>query len=271
MEKTFRGKKVIITGGAGKIGKAISTYFSSIGASIIIADSDCDKSSEHVNKIKTNGFEAEYFELDLRSRESITIFTSLIEMRYKTVDILINIARPVLKNLLLIESFQEWDLGMDVLLKGPAFLSSKVSEMMKLKGGSIINISSVCSSLISHQPLVYHCAKAGLVQLTRWLAVELASYGISVNSISLGLVDIVNKNGKKLFDNKDNKKIAEIVIPGKIKAANEIDLAELIIYLSSKNARFITGQEIVIDGGGSLREQCDVIKRYIKKEENNGK
>jgi NAD(P)-dependent dehydrogenase (short-subunit alcohol dehydrogenase family) len=260
LKNKLTGKKIVIVGGAGKIGKQISVLLGKCGATVILADLNKDIAEEVVKDIGKDGGDASYAYLDLREENSIKDFVNKIKLNFGEINILVNCARPPLNVCSLEESFKQWDLGLEILLKGPAQVSHYLSDIMP-SGSSIINIGSTNSIYVSHQPLAYHVGKAGLLQMTRWLAVEFGKKGIRVNIISLGLIDIPDHKGKHLFDSDENLKIAELLVPIKQKASTCQDIVEAIIYLGTNRSDFLTGQEICLDGGISLKDHFHVLKQ----------
>jgi NAD(P)-dependent dehydrogenase (short-subunit alcohol dehydrogenase family) len=209
-----------------------------------------------------DGGVASYAHLDLREESSIKNLANKIELNFGEINMLVNCARPALKVCSLEESFKQWDLGLEILLKGPAQVSHYLSEIMP-SGSSIINIGSTNSTYVSHQPLAYHIGKAGLMQMTRWLAVEFGEKGIRVNIISPGLVDIPDHKGKHLLSSDKNLKIAELLVPIPQKAATCRNIVEAIIFLGTSRSGFLTGQEICLDGGISLKDHFHVFKQSL--------
>ena len=127
--------------------------------------------------------------------------------------------------------------------------------------GSVVNISSTNSKFVSQQPITYHAAKAALEQVSKWLAVEMGSKGIRVNSILPGLVDQEDRK-EKLSDNFENNYIIENLVPLK-RASNPSDIANLVAFLLSEEASYITGQSLVVDGGITTLDHFYGAKRIL--------
>lgn len=239
--KRLEGKAAIITGASHGIGKTMAKIFSDEGASIVISDlqdySDKDK----------NMF---FYKTDLRREQDIKSMIDYSIEKMGKLDIVVNNARPKLQWLPFAESMKEWDLGMDVLLKAPALISKYAYPHLKKTKGCIINISSTNSYTISPQPAAYHVGKAGLNQLTRFLAYE---YGpeVRVNAICPGLVDLYDNDKIPLMSKPVNKKLVETMVPLK-RAGFAKDITEAAIFLASDASSFINGQELIVDGGAML-------------------
>ena len=132
-----------------------------------------------------------------------------------------------------------------------------------MKGGSIVNIGSTNAFFVSHQPLAYHVAKAGLIQLTRYLACEFGSDGIRVNCICPGLVDIYDNN-KPLTSDPANKAITELSVPLR-RAAFAEEIAEAVLFLCS--SAYITGQVLTLDGGISLNDHFHLVRKAFQSQQ----
>ncbi len=261
-EKSNRlnGQVAIITGAAQGIGKAIAEVFAREGANIVIAD--IQQAGEKVAKgIRDAGRQALFVKTDLRKESDIIAMIETTVDSFKRLDIVVNNARPKLQRLPFAESLKEWDLAMDVLLKAPVLITKHaVPHMVESGGGSIVNIASVNAFFIaSHQSVAYHVAKAGLVQLTRYLAVEFGPHNIRVNAICPGLVDVYDK-GKPLTADPVNKAVADIVVPLK-RASSPEEIAEVTLFLCTDAAAYITGHVLTVDGGETLGDHFHVARK----------
>ena len=153
----FKGQVVLITGAAQGIGKAIAEAFSGEGATVIIAD--IQQSGEKLARdIRDHGRQALFVKTDLRKESDIVAVIEATMNNFDRLDIVVNNARPKLKLLPFSESFDEWDMVMDILLKAPALMvKHAVPHMLKSDGGSIVNIASVDAFFIAlHQSAAYH-------------------------------------------------------------------------------------------------------------------
>lgn len=255
----LKGKVAIITGAAQGIGKAIAEVLAREGAAVVIAD--IQPAGEKVAKnIRDAGREALFVKTDLRQESDIMAMIEAAVKSFKRLDIVVNNARPKLQRLPFAESLQEWDLAMDVLLKAPVLTAKyAVPHMVKSGGGSIINIASVDAFFIAlHQPVAYHVAKAGLVQLTRYLAVEFGPQKIRANAICPGIVDLHDRD-KPLTADPANKAVTEIVVPLR-QAASAQDVAEAALFLCTDAAAYINGHVLTLDGGMMLGDQFHVAR-----------
>lgn len=150
-------------------------------------------------------------------------------------------------------------------LKAAFFASQEaIKQMSKNGGGVIINISSVASDLVCQESPAYHVAKAGINQMTRYLAMHAGAYNIRVNSVVPGFI-IQDENMNRYSDelNTHYKKIAEFCHPiGH--TGTSADVAEAVFFLCSPQSKFITGQSIVVDGGLIIQEHSNLIFNFDK-------
>ncbi len=254
------GKAALITGAAYGIGRIIARVFAEAGASVVVADIRKAEGEVVAKAIRDAGLRALSVKADLRRESDIKAMIGFTVDNCNHLDIVINNARPKLSNLPFAESLKEWDLAMDVMLKAPALIAKHaLPQLLKSGGGSIVNIVSTNAFFISHQPAAYHVAKAGAVQLTRYLAHEFGPHGIRVNAICPALVDLYDEN-KPLTSDPVNKAVTEVVVPLK-RAATAEEIAKAALFLCTDSAAYITGQVLTIDGGITLGDHFHVARR----------
>ena len=242
----LKGKTAIITGSSRGIGKAIAFKLGKMGANIVLNGSSA---SEALNKAETELKEAGINVIatvgDVRKLEDVEAMFKAVEEAFGKVDILVNNAGITRDKLIMRMSESDWDDVLDINLKG-AFLCTKVASktMMKQKSGKIINVTSVIGVMGNPSQTNYAASKAGLIGLTKATAKELASRGINCNAVAPGLIatemtDILPENVKENYLNS---------IPQKRYGTPE-DVANVVGFLVSEEANYITGQVIHIDGG----------------------
>lgn len=216
----FQGKTVVITGGAHGIGKAIAEEFEKNGANVCIIDKA----------------EGNHFVGDISKKEALEKFVKAVIAKYDGIDYLINNALPITKG---IEecSFEEFQYALNVGVTAPFYLSKLFMPYFK-KGASIINISSSRDRMSMPQTESYTAAKGGIASLTHALAVSLAGK-VRVNSISPGWID----TDYMVYEGAD----ALQQPAGRV--GNPLDIANMVLFLCSEKAGFITGENICIDGG----------------------
>ena len=239
----FSGKKILITGGTRGIGKEIAIQFLINGGDVTITGTKFIDES----KLKKDwGFENINFKrVDFLQKESVNKFIDWINNQ-KKIDILVNNAGINKVDLNVDSKTSDFNNLIDVNLKGPYLVCREVSSLMKKnKYGRIVNISSIWGSITRSGRSLYSTSKFGLVGLTKTLAVELAAHGILVNAVSPGftMTELTKKtNSKKEIEDLQN------IIPIK-RLAEPIEIARLILFITSEMNTYLTGQNIIIDGG----------------------
>ena len=218
----FKDKIVVVTGGANGIGKRISERFLAKEAIVEIID-------------KENG---NHFVGDISKKEVLENFSKYVIAKYGKIDILINNALPIMKGLDDC-SWEEFIYAQEVGVAAPFYLSKLFKDYFP-KGSSIVNISSTRHNMSQSQTESYTAAKGGITALTHALAMSMAP-NIRVNSISPGWIDTSFSHQSK--EDKLQHPVGRVGTPD--------DIASMVLFLCSEEAGFITGENIVIDGGMS--------------------
>ena len=216
----FQNKVVVITGGANGIGKCTAEEFAKQGANVCIIDT----------------VEGEHFVGDIADRAVLERFAQSVIDRYGKVDVLVNNAPPLFKGIDTC-SYEEFQRSMAIGVTAPFYLS-KLFAPYFAQGSSIINISSSRDRMSQPQSESYTAAKGGIAALTHALAVSLAGK-VRVNSISPGWID----REYTVYEGPD-----AIQQPAG-RVGNPLDIANMVLFLASEKAGFITGENICIDGG----------------------
>ena len=235
----------MITGGARGIGFAIAEKLGSNGYSVIISDILAEAAREAALKLSGGGAKAISVAGDVSKPESVdAMFKASIE-EFGKVDVLVNNAGIARDNLLLRLDAKDWDMVMDVNLKG-AFLCIKAASriMMKNRWGRIINISSVVGVMGNAGQSNYSASKAGLIGLTKSAAKELAGRNITVNAVAPGYIQ--TEMTEKLPESAKDFFLS--IVPLK-RAGKPEDVAGVVSFLASDLAEYVTGQVIHCDGG----------------------
>ena len=237
-------KTVLITGASRGIGKAILESFNN--EYFVIGTGTSESSVQSIlENLKSMNIEGESFKLDLGDRDSIKELTSLLDSKEIYPDILINNAGITRDNIMLRMKDEEWDNVIDVHLNGQYLLiKSFIKKMVKNRWGRIINISSTSAVLGNKGQANYAAAKAGIEAMSRSLARELGSRNINVNCVAPGFIE--TDMTKEISDGNEDFLASQIPL-GRLGKPNEI--AEVVNFLVSDQANYITGQTIHVNGG----------------------
>lgn len=248
------GKVAIITGASSGMGEAAARLFSKEGASVVLVALEADLIEKLVTEIKDTGGQAIGFAYDLSKEEAWEDVVKQAEETFGKIDILVNNA-GISPNNAGIEncSMELWDRTMDINTKSVWLgMRAVVPYMRKVGGGSIVN----CASGIVHQggvdTVAYSASKGGVYSMSINAAVTLASDHIRVNSVNPGFIytPLIEKMGMGSFEELSNAMKGKTPLPPYV--GKPEDIAYAYLYLASDESSFVTGTEIVIDGGASI-------------------
>lgn len=241
------GKVAVVTGAALGMGQAFSKLLASEGAAVMVADIDVDAGEHTAAAIRSSGGEAIFVKLDVSKEEQWTDAVSIVEKKYGRVDILVNNAGIYVPGTVETTSPEDWDKIFAVNTKG-VYLGCRTMMplMRKSKNGSIINISSNWG-IVGFPEAVAYCATKGAVHLiTKAVAIDVAKDGIRVNSIHPSLT-VTNLSKDIVTDPVATKHLLGPSLFGR--PAQPEEIAAGVLFLASDESRFMTGTELVIDGG----------------------
>ena len=251
IDKPLLGKTAIITGSTRGIGKALAKGMGDAGAKIVVvsrSQSDCDTVA---GEFSAMGIEAIAQSGDLTKKESIDFLVAKTLDKFGTIDILVNNAGTSLTKKAEDISEEDWDKVIDLNLRSAFFTAQAIGKVMLKQGrGKIINICSVLSWVAEKQVLPYAVAKAGLMQMTRTLALEWAKKGVFVNALCPGYI-ITDINREQL----SNEKIAAHLL-GKTPLGRFGKAEEMVgaaIFMASDQSDYMTGQAMILDGGWTIQ------------------
>lgn len=251
----FKGKTVVVTGGGQGIGRAVCRAYAQEGANVVIAEADEEAGRENEAFIKVLGQSAVFIKTDVSNEQEVMNMASLSNERFSKIDILINnagISRSH-SGCIFDTDTSLWDEVISVNLKG-TFLCSKYcgKAMAAAGGGSIINMASTRAFMSEADTEAYSASKGGIIALTHSLAVSLGVYGIRVNSISPGWIDASewkkSVNAKPAFLSPEDHSQHLVGRVGKPE-----DIAKACMFLSSDDSSFITGSNLTVDGGMTIK------------------
>ena len=242
-------KIAVVTGASRGIGRAIAKELALKGAFVIVNYNGSKQAAdETVNEITQAGGKAVGVQCNVADAAECEAFINNIISEYGRIDILVNNAGITRDNLLMKMSEEEFDAVIDTNLKGAFNCIKHVSrQMLKQRSGTIINLSSVSGILGNAGQANYSASKAGVIGLTKSVAREIGSRGITVNAIAPGFID--TEMTAVLPD--DVKKAMGEQIPLKRFGTTE-DVAQAAVFLASDRAAYITGQVLCVDGGMAM-------------------
>lgn len=256
MSFSIEGKTAIVTGAANGVGLAIGRHFLNQGANVVFADMD-EKALQHEVGDLDSAENARLFAGDLREKLTIANLLSTAVDAFDRVDILVNAARQVIPTQPLDD-----DGSVETSLQQNMLSSLRLSQLIakrmikQAEGqeegqvGSIINLSSIAARRTQPELLAYSISCAALDQMTRSLAVALASHRIRVNAVAFGSVMSASLQENLKEDDEAREEIIEHTPLARIASANEV--ADVVQYLGSEGSGFMTGQILTVDGGRTL-------------------
>jgi len=254
---SLKGKIAFVSGGAGLLGSEVSKNLASAGARTVILDINKSKAETLKEEIVKAGFNSEYEYFDIAETGNIEANINALLKKYKTANIWVNAAYPRTEDWgkpLEEIDVNSWRKNIDMHLNGYFFSAQKIAEHMKKQnGGSIINFASIYGIVAPDfsvykntkmtMPAAYSAIKGGIINFTKYLAAYYGKYNIRVNAVSPGGVYDTQPES---FVSSYNEKTPL----GRM--ANKEDIAGAIIYLASDASNYVTGHNLVVDGGWSI-------------------
>lgn len=238
-------KTAIVTGASQGIGKTIAIEMAKSGAIVFCLARNKEALDATIKKITENGGKATAFSCDISNNDDFKSIILNIVKENGSIDILVNNAGITKDNLLMRMSDDQWDDVLNINLKGSFTCTrSVIKYMMKKKFGRIINITSIVGITGNAGQANYAASKSGLIGLTKSIAKEVASRGITANCVAPGWIETSMTD--QLSTEVKNKFLSQIPT-GKIGQSK--DIANAVIFLASDEAGYITGQTITVDGG----------------------
>jgi len=236
------GKVAMVTGSTRGIGRAIAEALAQAGATVAVIGRDGARAAQAAGEI---GHGARGFACDVASEDAVNAAVAAIEKDLGVIDILVNNAGVTRDNVFLRLQDADWDLVLEANLKG-AFRTIRAASrgMMKKRWGRIINISSVVALIGNKGQANYAASKAGLLGLTKSIARELASRGVTVNAVAPGYIET---DMTAALTAEQREALAKQIPLERL--GRPEDIAQAVLFLASDGASYITGQVLVVDGG----------------------
>jgi len=246
--KLFKGKTVLISGGGGGLGRAMAWVFGRLGARVGICGRTLDKLEGTAGPMREHGLEVESFVMNIRNVDEVKSFFDDVHSRFGVFDVLINSAGGQFPQPAIDFSPNGWKAVIDTNLNGTWFMMQEAAKRWRdaSQPGSIVNIVAVTERGI---PGVAHtiAARAGVIGLTKTVAVEWAEYGIRVNCIAPGAI---NTDGLRVYT-EDSVQRSMRCNP-MLRLGDAFDIADAAVYLAGPTGKFVTGENLIVDGGGHL-------------------
>ncbi|MGQ9630459.1 MAG: SDR family oxidoreductase [bacterium] len=245
---SLKDRKAYVTGGGQGIGRGFALALAEAGADVAIVDINMETSRKVVEEIKALGRDSLAIKADVTVKSEVQKMVDAVVKRFGRLDIAVNNAGCVTTATAEDLTEEEWDKVVDTNLKG-VFLCAQAAGrvMIKQRKGKIINTASMSGSIVNHpQPQAhYNASKAGVIQLTKSLASEWAKYGINVNSISPGYTLTPLVAAEQFRDLRETWK--SLTPMGRLGEVD--DLRGAVVFLASDASDFMTGHDLIIDGG----------------------
>lgn len=241
----LKGKTAVVTGASRGIGKAISLKLANLGANIVVNDVRLDQAQELVKELESLGVRALAVQADVSSFDQAETLITKAKEEFGTVDILVNNAGITRDGLMMRMSEEDFDKVISVNLKG-VFNCTRhaVPIMVKQRSGRIVNIASVVGLLGNAGQANYAASKAGVIGITKTLAKEIGSRGITVNAIAPGFIETLMT--AELPD-KVKETLKENIALKKLGTPENV--ADAVAFLVCDSGEYITGQVLSVDGG----------------------
>lgn len=242
MTLTFEREVVVVTGGANGIGKGVASAYAKKGAKVIIADIDEEQGEKHAKTLREAGAQAMFIHTDVRKEEDVINLMKETVSAYGTINILVNNAGVTKWKSPYELTLDEWDDIINLNLRSVFLCSREVAKVMRNNkiGGSIVNLASTRAVMSEPHTEAYAATKGGIVALTHALAISLGPDKITVNAISPGWIETQQYEELRDVDHAQH--------PSN-RVGTPADIAKACLYLTHPDNDFVTGTNVVVDGG----------------------
>jgi len=247
----LEGKRAVITGGSAGIGASTAQLLARMGADVVILDISRDQGEATAAQIRKQGLKARFMACDVTCESDCIKIAQTLSSTGPHLDILFNNAGVIVRKSVTDLSEPEWNAVIDVSLKGAYLLSKHLIPLMKEKGGAIVNTGSGWSLKGGDNAAAYCAAKAGVLNLTRAMAIDYGKYNIRVNCVCPGDTDteLLRSEARQLgADETAFLKEASARPLGRMGTPD--DIAKSVLFLVSGMSAWISGTSLLVDGGG---------------------
>ena len=245
---SLEGKSAVVTGSASGIGREIALTLAANGASVAVADRNLEGAETVARHIAESGGTAQAVQADVTVSAQVDSLVASAVGAYGSLDVLVNVAGFGFNSPIVDMSEDDWDLVLGVNLKGQ-FLCARAAARRMLEqgtGGRIINIASTAANNARYAGGAYCAAKAGVVQLTKVLALELGGHGITANAVGPGFTET-----PATVESSDEYRTNFLAQVPAGRSGRTSDVANAVLFLASPEAEYVNGQVIYVDGGYS--------------------
>jgi NAD(P)-dependent dehydrogenase (short-subunit alcohol dehydrogenase family) len=248
---SLEDKVAVVTGGSAGIGAATARLFAKMGADVVILDINKDQGEKIAGQIREDGFKARFLSCDVTCETDCIHIANTLKSNYSHISILFNNAGVIVRKNVTDLAESEWDAVIDVSLKGVYLLSKHLIPQMKKKGGAIVNTGSGWSLKGGDNAAAYCAAKAGVLNLTRAMAIDYGKYDIRVNCVCPGDTDtaLLRSEARQLGEDEveflkdaSNRPLGRMGTPD--------DIAKSVLFLASPMSAWVSGTSLLVDGGG---------------------